>query len=216
MKNILLILIPYVANAFTLFDLQFPGSTSCRLRQNFFANTDMTEDIVIEPKEAVKLFGRLADKYIMLDESAGKCCYSGCTGCEFRLPEGGYRMPDQTASRPKWIVPYENKKFESSGKDHTSKWSLDIFSESSEVTKDEFLCKLQDAKFLTPLGGPFLSASAGKKMEDTTAAEKLFHTLACEKETLTKCQMSKRLNELAGGDEGLTWKTFESVMIQAQ
>jgi hypothetical protein len=37
-------------------------------------------EIKTDPKEAVKLFGRLAEKYIMLDASAGMCCYSGCTG----------------------------------------------------------------------------------------------------------------------------------------
>jgi len=41
---------------------------------------DATADIKTDPKEAVKLFGRLAEKYIMLDASAGMCCYSGCTG----------------------------------------------------------------------------------------------------------------------------------------
>jgi len=33
-----------------------------------------------EPKEIVKLFGRLAEKYIMLDDSGGMCCYSACSG----------------------------------------------------------------------------------------------------------------------------------------
>ena len=41
---------------------------------------DATAGIQTDPKEAVKLFGRLAEKYIMLDASAGMCCYSGCTG----------------------------------------------------------------------------------------------------------------------------------------
>ena len=34
----------------------------------------------LETKEVVKLFGRLAEKYIMLDDSGGMCCYSGCSG----------------------------------------------------------------------------------------------------------------------------------------
>jgi hypothetical protein len=111
--------------------------------------------VSIEPKEAVKLFGRLAEKYIMLDSSGGMCCYSACAGkfllssnslflfciilkpdafflvsivdCEFREPGGGYRMADQSASRPKWIPVYEVRKFESQGKEHTSKWSTEIF-----------------------------------------------------------------------------------------
>ncbi len=37
-------------------------------------------EVSMEPKEAVKLFGRLAEKYIMLDATGGMCCYSGCTG----------------------------------------------------------------------------------------------------------------------------------------
>ena len=38
------------------------------------------EEVTIDPKEAVKIFGRLAEKYIMLDSSGGMCCYSACTG----------------------------------------------------------------------------------------------------------------------------------------
>jgi hypothetical protein len=39
-----------------------------------------TTDIALDPKEAVKLFGRLAEKYIMLDDTGGMCCYSACKG----------------------------------------------------------------------------------------------------------------------------------------
>lgn len=38
------------------------------------------EEVTIDPKEAVKVFGRLAEKYIMLDSSGGMCCYSACSG----------------------------------------------------------------------------------------------------------------------------------------
>jgi hypothetical protein len=37
------------------------------------------ETISVDPKEAVKLFGRLAEKYILLDASGGMCCYSACS-----------------------------------------------------------------------------------------------------------------------------------------
>ena len=37
-------------------------------------------DVAIDPKEVVKVFGRLAEKYIMLDASGGMCCYSACSG----------------------------------------------------------------------------------------------------------------------------------------
>eukprot|EP00957_Ditylum_brightwellii_P062239 4722886-Ditylum_brightwellii.AAC.1 len=43
------------------------------------AATSASEVVTIDPKEAVKIFGRLAEKYIMLDSSGGMCCYSACT-----------------------------------------------------------------------------------------------------------------------------------------
>merc|ERR1711966_254793 len=67
------------------------------------AEADEAAAVRTDPKEAVKSFGRLAEKYIMLDASAGMCCYSACTDCEYREPGGGYRMADQSSARPKWI-----------------------------------------------------------------------------------------------------------------
>merc|ERR1719506_88276 len=78
------------------------------------------------PLQKTSLFGRLADKNILLDPSGGSCCYSGCADCEYRDPEtGGYRMPEMTAARPKWIVPYWRRTFGSKGgvKDHEASWS---------------------------------------------------------------------------------------------
>ena len=71
------------------------------LRQNAFKLEAEATETLVEPKEAVKIFGRLAEKYIMLDASGGLCCYSACSDCEYRLPGGGYRMADQSAARPK-------------------------------------------------------------------------------------------------------------------
>ena len=41
---------------------------------------EATTEVAVEPKELVKIFGRLAEKYIMLDDSGGMCCYSACSG----------------------------------------------------------------------------------------------------------------------------------------
>ena len=38
-------------------------------------------------------------------------------------------MADATSSRPKWIPVYDERKFESSGKEHTTKWSTEIFAD---------------------------------------------------------------------------------------
>merc|ERR1712029_456376 len=98
--------------------------------------------------------------------------------CEFRLPDGGYRMADQSASRPKWIPTYDERVFKQQNKEHVAKWKTGIFGNdgesgsSSKVTKEEFVEAVVELEFLTPLGGPFVSKSAGK-LDDPTVVERL-------------------------------------------
>lgn len=166
----------------------------------------------IAPKEAVKLFGRLAEKYIMLDASAGMCCYSGCTDCEFREPGGGYRMADQSSARPKWIPCYDRREFLAQGKEHTTKWSIEIFADGIPVvTKDQFVERVVGMAFAPPLGGPYLAASAAA-IEDESAASAFFDVLAGENEKLTKFRMEKEMKALANGEEGLTYAMFSAAL----
>mmetsp|Transcript_4134 Transcript_4134/g.9185 ORF Transcript_4134/g.9185 Transcript_4134/m.9185 type:complete len:224 (+) Transcript_4134:300-971(+) len=169
------------------------------------------DTIQTDPKEAVKLFGRLAEKYIMLDASAGMCCYSACSDCEYREPGGGYRMADQSSARPKWIPCYDERIFETQGKEHTTKWSTELFTEGPAVTKDQFVERLVNMDFAPPLGGPYLAASAAA-IEDESAAATLFDILAGEKEKLTKFRMGKEMKVLSNGEEGLTWAMFSAAM----
>ena len=66
-------------------------------------------------EELARVFGRIADKYIYLDESAGQCCHSGCDNCEFR-----YDFDVMRAARPKWLVTYKERAFDSAT--HRAKW----------------------------------------------------------------------------------------------
>ncbi|GAX17167.1 hypothetical protein FisN_10Lh013 [Fistulifera solaris] len=159
----------------------------------------------VSPKEAVKIFGRLAEKYIMLDSSAGMCCYSACTDCEFRLPGGGYRMADQSAARPKWIPSYETR--QANGKEHSTKWSTEIFAEGPAVSMEEFVEKVQQLEYVPPLGGPYVGASSAA-FDDDQALQSFFEILSNGKEKLTRHRMGQRLKELADGEEGLTWAAF--------
>mmetsp|Transcript_9244 Transcript_9244/g.24969 ORF Transcript_9244/g.24969 Transcript_9244/m.24969 type:complete len:231 (-) Transcript_9244:184-876(-) len=204
-----------------------PSAGQCRFASNVarapatsaLSSTETDEETTaaavvpsIEPKEAVKLFGRLAEKYIMLDDSGGMCCYSACKDCEYRLPDGGYKMADQSASRPKWIPTYEQRKFENLGKEHEAKWRTSIYSDDvTAVTQDEFVAAILEMDFATPLGGPFVSKSAGK-MEDTAAAAVLFDVLADGSEKLARRKMSRRLQELSDGEQGLTWPNFSAAL----
>jgi hypothetical protein len=177
-----------------------------------FSTTETSPELsIIEPKEAVKLFGRLAEKYIMLDESGGLCCYSGCKDCEYRLPDGGYRMADQSAARPKWIPVYEERFFPGVNKRHKTRWSTEIFINCFAVTKEDFVNAMVDMAYAPPLGGPYVGASAGT-LEDTTATERLFDLLAGGKVKLSRHKMSVRLKELAGGEQGLTWTDFSAAL----
>lgn len=121
-------------------------------------------------------------------------------------------MADQSAARPKWIPIYEERSFAGQDKEHTSKWSTEIFANGPSVTKDEFVAALTEMEFAPPLGGPFVAKSGADMSEDTAAAEALFDLLAGEKEKLAKFYMSVRLKEIADGEQGLTWAMFSKAL----
>ena len=160
----------------------------------------------VEPKDAVRLFGRLAEKYIMLDESGGTCCYSGCTDCEFRLPGGGYRMAEQSASRPKWIPTYALRTMKD--KEHAAHWKAALFGDDDDsIDQATFVERLSEMAYAPPLGGPYVAASAAA-IDDTTAAEALFQRLSDGKDKLTPIRMSRSLSQLSDGAQGITWAQF--------
>ncbi len=117
-------------------------------------------------------------------------------------------MAEQSSSRPKWIVAYDHRSFPSSGKEHVSKWSIDLFiNDTPVITKEEFVQRLSQAKYNPPLGGPFVSASVAQSI-DETLCHRLFDILAQGKDKITKHKMGVRIKQLAHGEEGLTWNEF--------
>jgi hypothetical protein len=131
-------------------------------------------------------------------------------------------MADQTSSRPKWIPVYENRKFEALEKEHTTQWSTQLFTNGPAVDKETFVQRLTSMTFVPPLGGPYLSASVGNSMEDSTitAANALFDLLMVgsksQRQLLTQHRMSTRLKELSNGEEGVTWGMLETAMMSFQ
>jgi hypothetical protein len=148
----------------------------------------------LEPKQIVKLFGRLADKYLLLDPSGGNCCFSGCTGCEYRLEGGGYRMADSTSSRPKWIPTYATR-INAAGHPVTSGWSRQLFAVEDDMTPsndaattkstkkttgldyDAFRSLVVQMEYEPPLGGPNLPKSASELVDDEAAIRRLWTLL---------------------------------------
>jgi hypothetical protein len=62
-------------------------------------------------------------------------------------------MADQSSSQPKWIPVYDHRAFQS-GKEHTSKWSTEIFTEGPAVTKAEFVERVINMQFSSPCVSP--------------------------------------------------------------
>ena len=120
-------------------------------------------------------------------------------------------MADQSSARPKWIACYDKREFEAQNKEHTTKWSTDIFTDGPAVTKVQFVERLINMDFAPPLGGPYMAASAAS-IEDDSAAAALFDILAGEKEKLTRHRMGKEMKVLSNGEEGVTWAMFSDAM----
>lgn len=171
---------------------------------------EVATGVDLDQKEMVKVFGRLAEKYIMLDSSGGMCCYSACSDCEFRLPGGGYIMAEQSASRPKWIPSYDERSFES-GKEHTSKWSTEVFGDESVIAKEGFVQAVKNMQYNPPLGGPYVSKSKAEFNDDLTL-NVVFDKLANGKDKLSKIRFSRTIKQMANGEEGLTWAAFRAAL----
>lgn len=118
-------------------------------------------------------------------------------------------MADQSSARPKWIPSYEQRK--NSSREHASKWSTEVFQDSTALTQEQFVANVKQLSYAPPLGGPYVAASAaemGEGEEATLVA--LYQILSQGKDKLTKMKMSKRLKELANGEEGVTWNMFQA------
>ncbi|GMI51236.1 hypothetical protein ScalyP_jg3107 [Parmales sp. scaly parma] len=171
-----------------------------------------TSPPIDDEKEFAKLFGRIADKFILLDASAGLCCYSACADCEFRLPGGGYRMSEQTASRAKWVCTYSTRTTDT--KSHTSRWAGLFPDETTKVTKSEFITGVQNLPYIEALGPPFVSKKDATELSETCVARLWDVCVSANnnKETISQLYLSRKLKELAGEEEGLIWSTFKTAL----
>lgn len=156
--------------------------------------------------ELCKLFGRVADKIVLMDESAGACCHSGCDGCPFR-----YSFDVLEAAAPKWITTYVTKTI--GEREHTPLLLTTAFAGERRVTRDDFVRRVTAAGYTQPIG-PALGAverigikNAPELSPDIASA--FFTALAgADAETLTAPAAAKRLREWAGGKDGLMYDEF--------
>eukprot|EP00290_Baffinella_frigidus_P009461 CAMPEP_0180140236 /NCGR_PEP_ID=MMETSP0986-20121125/14088_1 /TAXON_ID=697907 /ORGANISM="non described non described, Strain CCMP2293" /LENGTH=236 /DNA_ID=CAMNT_0022082651 /DNA_START=105 /DNA_END=815 /DNA_ORIENTATION=+ len=155
--------------------------------------------------EFVKIFGRLGEKTLFGDGSAGACCHSGCENCEWR-----YTFDILQSARPKWIPAYSEKIFDD-GREHHPKWKT-LFADEAKIGKEAFLANLKGLKFDMPLGpAGFLTAKQADYSDE--AGDAVWERLSKGKDTLTTKQMSIRLRKMSPGEEGIMWSDFLTATV---
>ena len=100
-------------------------------------------------KSILRLFSKLADEKVLVDLSAGKCCYGSCPGCDFLNDDGSYKYMKYTfASNEETSAVMPPYVYRSVGDcEHTSKWSRVVFPEKQRmIKKHEFFEYLSRAE----------------------------------------------------------------------
>lgn len=154
---------------------------------------------------AAKLFGRLADKKLLLDvPGAGtpevrNCCHGGCDNCDFS------RVFDElNAGRPKWIPLYAEREL-IDGRRHESTWGA-LF-EGDRLDATAFVDKVRGLDY-RPSMGPRIKVD--DELDDD-AIMALFNVLADGAETISADDVVLGLQRLTGEEHGVVWKHFVGV-----
>mmetsp|Transcript_34683 Transcript_34683/g.73166 ORF Transcript_34683/g.73166 Transcript_34683/m.73166 type:complete len:266 (+) Transcript_34683:80-877(+) len=161
--------------------------------------------------DAVKLFGRLAEPYIMIDHTDGKCCYGGCNDCEHRNPDGTYPMTILETPAPMWI-PHYVFRYGDGDLEHETKWASELYSDMRLLmTKEKFVESLAALEYVPPGVGPAVPVSEGE-ITNFAAAEALFDVLSKGKERMARPFMMGRMRKLNNKEDGMNWDTFREIL----
>lgn len=160
----------------------------------------------IDDESLTKLFGRLAEKVILLDvPGAGtpemkNCCHGGCDNCQYT------RVFDEMRSgRPKWIAHYTHMEH-IDGRSHSPAWVSGLFSDGA-VSKEIFVSRMRSMPY-SPTLGP--SISVEETPPSIEAAEDFFVSLAGESQHLTPVEMAAALVRITGQQHGSVWRDFKA------
>ncbi|CAM9552719.1 unnamed protein product, partial [Phaeothamnion confervicola] len=178
-------------------------STLGSLAQDDISTTNNAQRKAIK-EDLAKLFGRLAEKTLFLDDSSGACCHSGCDGCPFR-----YSFDVMQAGRPKWIPTYTLRCFED-GRSHAAAWHLGLFpaSAASETTREDFAAIIPTLAFSMPMGPPGLIA-VKDSAPSPAAVALLWERLADDGNRLSTDGMLAKLQSWSSDGQAVTWRDFE-------
>ena len=186
--------------------------SSTPVRSTAVADMSTLEDEVV----LTKLFGRLADKMLLLDvPGAGtvemmNCCHGGCDNCDFARVFDEHR-----AAKAKWVAHY-NFLEHPDGRTHRPPWADAIFggdasdgADAAAVTADVFVDRLTTMPYGMTMG-PMKSVPADEADLPPAAAAAFFEVLADGEPELTADAMGRRLTELTGKEHGSLWRDFKT------
>lgn len=158
-----------------------------------------------------KLFGRISDKVLLMDESAGACCHSGCDGCPYR-----YTFDVLEAVAPKWVPTYVVKTI--GEREHTPKLISTVWEGKGKVARADFVERLVDASFEQPIGPALPAAERIAVKNDPTlpaeVADALYVALCASAsadeipDALSARRAVKVLREWSEGGDGLMFDEF--------
>lgn len=182
-------------------------------RPSAAAPADVESQPALDDRELTKLFGRMADKLLLLDvEGAGtvemkNCCHGGCDNCPYS------RVFDEMRSgRPKWVALYSYREL-IDGRNHQSPWADALFGEDASLTQEAFAQRVNELPYAACLGPP-KSVPKDEPLSDE-AVDALWTVLAAGEAELTVDRMAQRLIETTGEEHGATWQKFKEGLTKA-
>jgi len=129
----------------------------------------------IDQIELTKVFGRIADKNLLLDiPGAGtpemaNCCHGGCDNCNY-----SHIFDSLSSGRPKWIALYTTREF-ADGRSHISMWS-EIFKNDEYLNEESFISQLSSLPYKLCLG-PSITINANDDGPSSDALKLLWNRI---------------------------------------
>mmetsp|Transcript_14059 Transcript_14059/g.43438 ORF Transcript_14059/g.43438 Transcript_14059/m.43438 type:complete len:210 (-) Transcript_14059:45-674(-) len=160
---------------------------------------------------AAQVFGRLADKKLLLDvPGAGTpemrdCCHGGCDNCDYSRV-----FDEMNAGKAKWVACYLTREH-SDGRRHEAPLAS-IFGDDETLTADAFVERLAD---LEPK--PTMGARPADVMAefDGAGAAGVFRVLSRGEDAVDVTTFTATLQDLSGEAHGVPWKKFLAAVTSA-
>ncbi|KAJ1457144.1 hypothetical protein M885DRAFT_146929 [Pelagophyceae sp. CCMP2097] len=165
--------------------------------------------VAISEGECARLFGRLADKLLLLDvEGAGtdavkNCCHGGCDNCDFSQV-----FDEMRSSRPKWIACYTDRTL-IDGRAHQSP-AMQLFNNEETLSIEDFVLRLDELP-CRPTMGPKSPLLMEAPSEETKRA--FFQTISEGNDSVDAQGWANGLQRLTGEDHGAIWLAFRNALV---